>query len=144
MEIATLTAFISPFLPYLTKLGGKATEKVTETVAGKFGEAAWAKAQALWGKLSPKVEEKEAAKEAVADVANNPKDEDSRTVLKRQLQKILEQDAELAKAIEQILKENAPDGTPGTTIIQTVIGDGNQVIGQVTGGTVMRDLNMKL
>jgi hypothetical protein len=64
MEIVTLTAFITPFLPFLLKLGGKAAEKATETAAGKFGEAAWIKAQAVWEKLSPKVEGKEAAKEA--------------------------------------------------------------------------------
>jgi hypothetical protein len=40
VEIATLTAFISPFLPFLLKLGKKAAEKATETAAGKFGEAA--------------------------------------------------------------------------------------------------------
>jgi hypothetical protein len=52
MEIATLTAFISPFLPCLLKLGGKAAEKATESAAGKFGEASWSKAQAVWEKLS--------------------------------------------------------------------------------------------
>jgi hypothetical protein len=44
MEIATLTAFLSPFLPTLLRLGGKAVDKATESAAGKFGEAAFAKA----------------------------------------------------------------------------------------------------
>jgi hypothetical protein len=140
MDIVTLTAFISPFLPFLVKLGEKATGKATETIAGKFGEAAWIKAQAVWEKLSPKVEAKDSAKEAALDVANNPEDEESRVVLKRQLQKILEQDEELVKAIAQILQEDAPDGTSGTQILQTVTGNQNQVIGQVTGGTVIRDV----
>jgi hypothetical protein len=139
MDIVTLTTFISPFLPFLVKLGEKTTEKATETIAGKFGEAAWSKAQAVWQKLSPKVEVKEAAKEAVMDVANNPEGEESRIALKRQLQKLLEQDAELGKAIAQILQEDAPDGTSGTQIVQTVTGHQNQVIGQVTGGTVLKD-----
>jgi hypothetical protein len=55
LEIVTLTAFISPFLPFLLKLGEKAAEKATDTAAEKFGEAAWCKAQAIWEKLSPKV-----------------------------------------------------------------------------------------
>ncbi len=137
MEIAVLTGFISPFLPFLLKLGGKAVEKATESASGKFGEAAWGKAQAVWEKLSPKVETKEAAKEAAADVANNPEDEESRIALKRQLQKILEQDKELTKEIARILQENAPDGTPGLQVVQTVTGNQNQVIGQMKGGQVV-------
>jgi hypothetical protein len=137
MEIVTLTAFITPFLPFLLKLGGKAAEKATETAAGKFGEAAWSKAQAVWEKLSPKVEGKEAAKEAAMDVANQPEDEDLQVALRVQLKKLLEQDEALVKAIAQILQEDAPDGTSGTQIVQTVTGNQNQVIGQVTGGKVI-------
>lgn len=136
MEIATLTAFISPFLPFLLKLGGKAAEKATESAAGKFGEASWAKAQAVWEKLSPKVESKESAKEAALDVANAPEDEDLQVALKVQLKKLLAQDEALVNAIAQILQEDASDRTPGTQIVQNVTGDRNQVIGQVTGGQV--------
>ena len=102
MEIATLTAFLSPFLPTLLKLGGKAVEKATESASGKFGEAAFKKSEAVWAKLSPKVEAKEAAKEAAIDVANSPSDR-AKLVLEVQLEKLLEQDEELMKAIEQIL-----------------------------------------
>jgi hypothetical protein len=144
MDIFALTAFISPFLPFLVKLGDKATAKATETISGKFGEAAWTKAQAIWERLSPKVEGKESAKEAVIDVANNPEDQELRVVLKRQLQKILEQDEDLANAIAQILQADAPDGTSGTQIIQNVTGNQNQVIDQMTGsqmfGNIQGDL----
>jgi hypothetical protein len=136
MEIATLIAFLSPFLPFLLKLGGKAAEKATETAAGKFGEASWVKAQAVWEKLSPKVAAKESAQEAALDVANAPEDEDLRVALKVQLKKLLDQDEGLANAISQILQEAGSDGTPGIQIVQTVTGDRNQVIGQVTGGQV--------
>jgi hypothetical protein len=140
MEIVTLTAFLSPFLPSLLRLGGKAVDKATESAAGKFGETAFAKAQAIWGKLSPKVEAKEAAKEAAIDVANSPDDEDSLAALRVQLKKLLEQDEELMKAIAQILAEDAPDGTSGTQIVQNVTGNQNQVIGQVTGGKVIGNI----
>jgi hypothetical protein len=140
MEIVTLTAFLSPFLPTLLRLGGKAVDKATESAAGKFGEAAFAKAQAIWGKLSPKVEAKEAAKEAAIDVANSPDDEDSLAALRVQLKKLLEQDEELMKSIEQILAEDAPDGTSGTQIVQNVTGNQNQVIGQVLGGKVIGNI----
>ncbi len=140
MEITTLTAFISPFLPFLLKLGGKALEKSTESASGKFGEAAFAKAQAVWGKLEPKVEAKEAAKEAAIDVANNPDDQDLQVALRMQLKKLLEQDEALMKAIEQILESHAPDGTPGTQIVQNVTGNQNQVIGQMTGGKAIGNI----
>jgi hypothetical protein len=140
MEIVTLTAFLSPFLPSLLNLGGKAVIKATESASGKFGEAAFAKAQAIWAKLSPKVEAKEAAKEAAIDVANSPEDKDSQAALRVQLKKLLEQDEELMKAIEQILKEDAPDETSGTQIMQNVTGNQNQVIGQVLGGKVIGNI----
>jgi hypothetical protein len=140
MEIATLTAFISPFLPFLLKLGGKAIDKTSESVGSKFGEAAFGKAQAVWGKLGPQVEKKESLKEAAIDVANNPEDEDMQAALRVQLKKLLAQDEELMKAIEQILQAEAPDGTSGTQIVQNVTGDRNQVIGQVNGGNVFGNI----
>jgi hypothetical protein len=132
MEIATLTAFLSPFLPFLLKLGGKAAEKATETAAGKFGEASWNKAQAVWEKLSPKLEAKESAKEAALDVANAPEDEDLQVALKVQLNKLLAQDEALTNAIAQILQEDGSDGTPGTQIVQN--------IGHMTGGNVFGNI----
>jgi hypothetical protein len=140
MEIATLTAFLSPYLPILLKLGGKAVEKATESAAGKFGEAAFAKAQAVWAKLSPKVEATETAKAAAIEVANSPEDEDLKVVLRVQLKKLLAQDEELFKEIEQILKEDAPDGTSGIQIVQNVTGNQNQVIGNVTGSNVFGNI----
>jgi hypothetical protein len=144
MEIATLTAFISPFLPFLLKLGGKAIDKASESVGSKFGEAAVEKAQAVWGELSPQVEAKESLKEAATDVANNPEDQDLQAVLRVQLKKLLEQDEELGKAITQILAEDVADGTSGTKIVQNVTGNQNQVIGQVTGGTVQMNIAKEL
>jgi hypothetical protein len=141
MEIATLTTFLTPFLPTLLKLGGNAMEKATASLSGKFGEAAVAKAQAIWDKLSPKIEAKEAAKEAAIDLANSPEDEDSQGALRKQLKKLLEQDEQLFKAIEQILAADAPDGTPGTQIVQNVTGDRNQIIGQVLGGNVFGNIS---
>lgn len=69
MDIATFTAFISPFLSHVLKLGDRAAGKATEKNAGKFGEAAWVKAQAIWAQLRPTIKAKAAALEAVADVA---------------------------------------------------------------------------
>jgi hypothetical protein len=139
MDISLLTTFLTPFLPYLTKLGGKAADKATETAAAKFGEASWAKAQAVWKELSPKVEAKEAAKEAIEDVVNHPDNEKLRVALEVQLGKLLNRNETLLKAIAQILEET-PDSTPSTQITQNVKGDQNQVIGQVSGGQVFGNI----
>jgi hypothetical protein len=40
MDIATLTAFLSPFLPFLLKLGGKAIDKSTESATNFVGGTA--------------------------------------------------------------------------------------------------------
>jgi len=140
MDPATLTAFLAPFLPALMKLGGKVLEgaatKAGETTGTTLTENALNKANAVWAKLFPKVEAKESAKEAAEDVANAPTDEDAQAALRLQLKKILEADPALAEAIAQIMQEDAPDGTPGTQIVQHITGNQNQVIGQVTGGTV--------
>jgi len=140
MDPATLTAFLAPFLPTLMKLGGKVFEgaaaKSGETAGTKLTENALKKAGTIWEKLFPKVEAKESAKEAAEDVAQTPDDADAQAALRLQLKKILESDPELAAAIAQIMEEDAPDGTPGTQIVQHVTGNQNQVIGQVTGGNV--------
>jgi hypothetical protein len=140
MEPVTLTAFLAPFLPTLLKIGGKALD-VAATTSGeaagtKLTESALNKAGAIWQKLFPKVEAKEAAKEAAEDVAKAPDDARAQASLELQLEKILNSDPSLAEAIAKIMEEEAPDGTPGTQIVQHVTGNQNQVIGQVTGGNV--------
>jgi hypothetical protein len=138
MEIATLTAFLSPFLPSLLKLGGKALEKSTESASGKIGEAAFEKAQAIWGELSPNVEIKKAA----IEVANSPEDEDLKAVLQVQLKNLFKQNEELMNAIKQILKEDTPDVTPSNKNIQNVPGGNEvtQVINTLTGGKVIGNI----
>jgi hypothetical protein len=133
MEIAALTAFISPFLPFLLKLGGKAAEKATESAAGKFGEASWAKAQAVWDKLSPKIEAKESAKEAAIDVANAPEDEDLQVALKVQLKKLLAEDEALVRAIG--LEINAGKNQYQISMTQNNYDNANGIQANVEGGT---------
>ncbi len=136
MEISALTAFITPFLPFLLKLGKDATAAATDSAASKFGEAAWQKAQAVWTALSPKVDAKETAKEAVTDVASNPEDEDYQAALRVQLKKLLANDAALTDQLTKILQSDSPDNLPTTQITQNVRGNQNQTIGQVSGGQV--------
>ena len=118
-------------------LGEKSVETVTEMATENFTEAAWVKAQAVWQKLRPKVNQKEAAVEAISDVAKDPQDQDMQICLRVQLKKLLENDESLWKVILEIMEEDAEDGTSGTQIIQNVTGSKNQVIGQVSGGSVI-------
>jgi hypothetical protein len=146
MDIAVLTSFLAPFLPFLMQLGNKAAE----AAAGKLGEDAWNKAKAIWEKLHPKVEAKEAAKEAAKDVALNPNDEDLQAALRVQLKKLLEQDEALTKAIAQLMQEDTEADSSGTSIKQTATGDQQQNIDKVEGqnkvvgniGNVGQDLNL--
>lgn len=137
MDITLLATFLSPFLPQLMKLGGQAAEKVTEVVSEKFGEAAWVKAQKIWERLSPKVEEKKDLKVSMEQLAAKPDSTARQAVFQEELEALLNENPDLGKAIAQIMQEDAPDGTPGTQILQNVTGNKNQVIGQVLGGKVV-------
>lgn len=140
MDPATLTAFLAPFLPTLLNLGAKAAAgvaaKAGETAGTKLTEDAFNKAKAIWEKLFPKVEAKEDAKIAAEQVAAKPDSTARQAVLQEELESLLEENPDLAAAIAKIMEEDAPDGTPGTQIVQHVTGDQNQVIGQMTGGKV--------
>jgi transketolase len=140
MDPATLTAFLAPFLPALLNLGAKAAAgvatKAGETTGTKLTENAFNKANAIWEKLFPKVEAKEDAKIAAEQVAAKPDSTARQAVLQEELESLLEENPDLAAAIAKIMDDDAPDGTPGTQIVQHVTGNQNQVIGQMTGGKV--------
>ncbi|MEH2158212.1 hypothetical protein [Nostoc sp.] len=103
MDIALLVKFLAPCLPFLLNVGNKAVEGASQ----KVGEDVWNKAKAIWAKLHPKVEAKEAANEAATDVAQKPEDEDLQASLRVQLKKILEADTVLAEEIAKIWEETA-------------------------------------
>lgn len=100
MDIITpLVSFLAPYLPTLLGLGNKALGKGAE----KLGEKG---AEEIFKKLSPHLEAKPSAKEAVIDVAKDPDDADGLAALRLQLKKILEDPenatlkAEIAKILE--------------------------------------------
>ena len=122
MNPATLTAFLAPFLPVLLQL-------TAEGAASRDRDTA----QAIWQKLQPQVAARPSAQEAADDVAHHPDDPDAQAALRLQLKKILEADPALAGAIDQLMQQAS---TSGTRITQTVTGNNNQAIGQMTGGQV--------
>jgi len=100
MDIITpLVSFLAPFLPTLLGVGKKALDKGAE----KLGEKG---AEEIFKKLSPHLEAKPSAKEAVVYVAENPDDADGLGQLRLQLKKILEapENAALKAEIAKILE----------------------------------------
>jgi transketolase len=132
MDIVALTALLTPCLPFLMKMG----EKATESVAGKIGTDTWETAKKVWEKLHPKLEAKDDAKVAAEQVAAKPESEARKAVFQEELETLLKEHPDLVQEIAQILSESKPEVLSGLQINQTVRGDKNQVIGQVMGGTV--------
>ncbi len=127
MDVITLTAFLSPFLPFLIKFG----EKSAETAGSKFGEDAWNKAKKIWDKLHPAVAAKEDAKVAAEQVAAKPESEARKAVFQEELTTLLQENPDLLAAIAQIMQEELP-ATSGTKITQTITNNEGQAIGQMT------------
>ena len=129
-EIAALTAFLAPFLPTLVKAGEKAVEKAADAVS----DEAFKYAGALWEKLRPKVDAKPAAKEAAEDAAAHPDNEDAVASLRRQLEKLLEEDRGLADDVARIWQE-----AKAANVVQvTASGERSVAVGgDVTGSTIV-------
>jgi hypothetical protein len=103
---ALLVSLLAPCLPYLLRVGGQVADRATETVGAKV----WEYGQAVWSRLRPRLEERPAASEAAADVAENPDDELARGALQLQLRKILAGDEALRARLEALLDDARGDG----------------------------------
>lgn len=142
VDIIALTKLLTPFLPYLLKLGDKAAEET----AKKLGVDAWEKAKVIWTKLRPQVQVKPAAQEAVEDVVKSPEDEDAQAALRQQLKKLLKEDSTLESGINHLLKE-AEQTESGRSIIQNISqvkyaatsGSGNASVSNITEQGISKD-----
>jgi CHAT domain len=133
MEIATLMAAISPFLPSLLNPHDREIDLPTASSAAQT-------ARAIWEKLGSKIAAKPAAQEAEIDLVNRPEDKDLQAALRVQLKKILDRDPELSEVIDRILQADAMDRPTGVKIQQNITGDRNQTLGQVSGGNVFGNI----
>ncbi|NMG22685.1 hypothetical protein [Brasilonema bromeliae] len=135
IDVIVLTKILSPFLPYLLKLGDKAAEEA----AKKLGADSWEKAKVIWVKLHPKVEAKPSAQEAVQDVAQAPEDEDALAALRQQLKKLLKEDPTLESELTRLLTEaEAPQSRGNINIAGDVKGVSAYDIsgGSITQGNI--------
>jgi hypothetical protein len=92
-----VTVALAPFLPFLLEFGKSAAE-----VAGqKLGAEAWEQAKGIWVRLAPKVNSRPAAREAAIALAARPRDDELQTVFTVQLRRLLSEDEELRRWLEQ-------------------------------------------
>lgn len=133
MDNNALADLLNSCLPFLMGMGVKATDSVSK----KFGEdVVWETAKKIWERLRPELEAKDDARIAAEQVAAKPDSKARKDVFQEELETLLKENPDLAEEIAEILAERTLDGTSRLQIIQTITGNQNQVIGQVTGGKV--------
>lgn len=140
--LQTVMTMITPFLPYLEKGAGK----VVEEVGKKAGSE-------LWDAVQPALEARPAAREAAADLVEDPGDEQALTVVGYQLKKALQADPDLLATVRALVEKAAPSMTAtvhgGGAVAQgpgamSVGAEGTIVTGSVQGDLVIsRDAEKK-
>lgn len=130
MDVATLTAFLAPCLPFLLK---RVAAPALDNAASKIGEDAWRKAKAVWTKLRPRVELEKAAKVAANKLADNPESTVWKAAFEEELSAILQKEPNLSSVIVGIL-EDVAEGTQLDQVQQIAETNQGQMIGQMYGG----------
>ncbi len=124
-QIAAATvAALAPFTPFLIEVGKAGGEKLAEVMAEKGGEAAWQKAQALWGRLKARFDDDPEVKSAATMVAARPEDETRQTMLAEVLGARLGEDPVLARQLLELLG--------GGEAVQRVLADRGSWVEDVT------------
>lgn len=129
------TSILAPFMPFLIDVGKAASKKLAEVIAQQGGEAAWKKAQALWGKLSAWFGDDPELRSAATMMAVRPQDQTRQSMLAEVLIARLQENPRLAQelteliggqsAIQQVLADR---GSWVGDIIQHMEGSGEQIV----------------
>lgn len=135
-----LVGLLCPALPFLVKVGEKVAEGVSADAVKALGKSTWDKAKNIWAKLSPQVQQKGTAQQAVTKVLQRP-DEVSQFALISEIRDILEGNPALAQELLKLMQEQNPehDSAVDQSInLQTggvsVRGDFNNTGGTFVGG----------
>jgi len=104
------TIAVAALAPYVAKASERLAEATGEAIADKIG--------ALYQVLKTRFEDKPAAKEALTDLEANPKNEDSRAALRRQLIKQMETDSSLKETLERLLDDIDKDEKSMSFLVQ--------------------------
>ena len=118
-------------MPQLVKSG----QALAEGVADQVDKHKASVAEALWGRLFPKVSAAPATDEAVKDAASNPEDPDYQAALRVQLRKMLTNEPVLARELQEILDE--ADRAAGTVNVSAGGERSVAVGGSVQGSTIV-------
>lgn len=128
MNVELAAAAVAALIPYLTKFGEIATERLGEKAAdGGTKLLMWLRAK-LTGR----------AKEALADTEANPHSADNQANLRKQISRLLEADPTLREELETLI---AGSGAPSEGMVQNVSGSdaiGNQIRGDNNQVSVLR------
>lgn len=127
MDVAALTAFLAPFVPFLVK----GAETLAAEVGQTLGKDALEHAKTLWRRLRPRVEEDPAASAAAAKVAERPQDERARGALELALEDLLRADPELARDVAELWRQVPPGVVAAVGERAVAVG------GSVTGSTII-------
>jgi hypothetical protein len=114
--------YVVPYLPFLMEGALKGIGKSAGEITVKE----------IWGKLEPKLNAKNDARQAAIDIVAKPDSEARKAVFQEELETLLIENPDLVQELTQILAESST----GVKIDQSVAGVGNQTIGLMSGGTV--------
>ena len=137
MEISALVALLTPCLPTLVKLGGKAGDGAVQKLGEQALESTQALAKKVWGVLGPKVEANQDVKAAAEQAAAKPESKARMAVFEEELIALLKQDLALMDQITGLLQEHEGQGGQTRQTIQVNKGvilesaENSKVIGSI-------------
>ena len=105
--VALAAAVTSLLAPFIKEVGEKAMDKLAEQLPESVGK--------IWDAISNK---SSSATEAANDLAQNPDDADNEVFFKKQLQKVLEKDQDLANLLTDLMEKEKGESSI------SVVGDG--------------------
>jgi hypothetical protein len=118
---------VVPYLPLLIEGASKGIGKSAGEITVKE----------IWGKLKPKLNEKDDTRQAVAKLVAKPDSEARKAVFQEELEELLMENPDLAQELAQILAKSSS----GVKIDQSTTGSGNLTIGVNSGGIVFSSVN---
>ena len=129
---ALVTTAWTTLQPLLPVIAAKGAEEIGKRAVGE-----------VWDLVKKKFDTKEAAREALADLLKNPKDEDAQGAFRLQLKKFLSEDQDFAGELSKLLEsagsefkaQNIGDGAIAQGAGAKAVGAGGIMIGgNVSGG----------
>ena len=103
IDVPALIALISPALPFLYNV----SEKTADGMIHKMGADTWDRTKKILTKLRPYLINNSNAQEAIQIFIDEPNNLSSKVLLRNQLEKILEDNKQLAREIAPLIKRSS-------------------------------------